>query len=476
MTDSQELWAWSAAELATAIAVGHISSVEATEAALARMEAVNPQINAVVDALPEQALAEARAADTARARGEAFGPLHGVPVTAKMNADYKGRATANGVPAFADLIAPEDGSVVRNLRAAGAVIVGRTNTPPFSMSFFTDNELFGPTLNPYDPETTPAGSSGGAGAAVSAGIGAVAHGSDIGGSIRLPAYANGVFGLRPTAGLLPGYNPSASSERLIVSQMASVQGPLARSVQDLRLGLAALSGSDPRDAVQVPMPPLDMSFRPRPCKVALIAEPEDCEADPEVRDAIARAAQYLADAGYEVEEVATPSLLAGSRLWGDILANEILSGSLDAMRRLGDARLSHLLDLLVSGVAEMDRTAFLTAFASRNIMLRDWQMLFATHPLVLTASSWRRPYPLRHDLAEGVTGETFLTELAPAFMPPILGLPGLAVPMGEVNGLPTGVQLLSTRFGENTLLAAAEVLERRAPTVRPVDPRPVRAV
>jgi len=471
---SEDLWSWTAAELATAISVGDISSVEATESAIARMEAVNPKLNAVVDALPEAALEDARAADASRARGAELGVLHGVPVTIKMNADYKGHATANGVPAFAKLIAPEDGSVVRSLRAAGAVIIGRTNTPPFSMSFFTDNELFGPTMNPYDPETTPAGSSGGAGSAVAAGIGALAHGSDIGGSVRLPAYANGVFGLRPSAGVLPCHNPSQTGERMVISQVASVQGTLARSVRDIRLGMQALSLWDPRDPLQVPMPPIDRDYVARPCKVALIAEPEGCDADPEVLDAIARAAGFLRDAGYEVEEVATPSMLEAAQLWQDLLCNEILSGPIHAIRELGDARVNRLLDTMVASTEPLDRDGFMAAFARRSTVLRDWQMLFATHPLVLTANSWRRPYPARHDMGADVTSRTYVTELAPAFMAPILSLPGLSVPMGEVAGLPTGVQLLSTRFAENMLLAAGEVLERRQPALRPIDPRPMR--
>lgn len=471
---TKDLWSWTAAELATAIAVGDISSVEATEAALARMEAVNPALNAVVDALPEEALRDARAADAARARGEELGLLHGVPITTKMNADYKGRATANGVVAFADLIAPEDGSAVRSLRHHGAVIIGRTNTPAFSMSFFTDNDLFGPTMNPYDPEITPAGSSGGAGAAVAAGIGALAHGSDIGGSIRLPAYVNGVFGLRPTTGVLPCYNPSSQSERLLASQVASVQGPLARSVKDIRLGLQALSLWDPRDPLQVVMPPVDPGFVARPCKVAVIREPEGCSADPEVIDAIARAAAMLSDAGYEVEEVETPSLLAASELWQVVVGHELLSGPIHGIRKLGDARVNRLMDLLCDTLEPLDRDAFLAAFASRSTVLRQWQMLFATHPIVLTAPSWRRPYPARHEMQPETSGQTYLTELAPAFMPPVLGLPGFSVPMGVVDGLPTGVQLLSTRFAENMLLAAGEVLERRQPALRPIDPRPAR--
>jgi amidase len=182
-----ETWRWDAADIARAIRLGALSAREATEAALARLAAANPAINAVVDPLPDLALAAADAADAARARGDALGPLHGVPITVKVNADMEGRATTNGVVAFRDAIAPADSAVVGNLKRAGAVVIGRTNTPAFSWRWFTDNDLHGRTLNPWSAGHTPGGSSGGAAAAVAAGIGAVAHGNDIGGSVRYPA-------------------------------------------------------------------------------------------------------------------------------------------------------------------------------------------------------------------------------------------------------------------------------------------------
>ena len=158
---SDELWSWTASELAAAISSGRVSSIEATKSALARMEQVNPVLNAVVDPLAESALETAASADRELLQTGPRGPLHGVPITVKINVDYEGRATTNGTAVFKDLIAPEDGSVVRNLRAAGAVIIGRTNTPEFSMRWFTENELHGQTFNPHDARITPGGSSGG---------------------------------------------------------------------------------------------------------------------------------------------------------------------------------------------------------------------------------------------------------------------------------------------------------------------------
>ncbi|WP_244439718.1 amidase [Nitratireductor aquibiodomus] len=359
-----ELWSWNASDLAKAIRERRVSSREAVESAVARMEAVNPHLNAVVDPLPEAALSEARAADNALARGDAPGILHGVPVTVKINVDYAGRATTNGVRSQADLIAPEDGSVVRNLRAAGAIVIGRTNTPCYSMRWFTDNALHGATLNPHDKDITPGGSSGGAGSAAAAGIGTIAHGNDIGGSIRYPAYCCGVYGLRPSSGLLPSYNPSQLSERMIASQMMAVQGPLARSASDLSLGIEALSRHDPRDVWQVPAPNLTSPEMQKPCRVALFTDPEECAVDPEVAQAILLAAERLREAGYQVEEVPIPSISEAAHLWRMVMINEMRSGLLTQIEKNGDAAIRYAAEAFCEGVPELDRTGFLQALAS----------------------------------------------------------------------------------------------------------------
>ena len=198
-----ELWRWPASNLAQAISTRQISSREAVTSCLVRLEEVNPRINAVVDVMADDALAAADHADEIIARREAVGPLHGVPVTIKINVDCVGRTTTNGVVAFQDRIAKTDSPPVANWRKAGAIVIGRTNVPPFSARFFTDNALYGRTLNPWDVARTPGGSSGGAAAAVATGIGPLAHGNDRAGSIRYPAFACGVAGLRPTIGVVP---------------------------------------------------------------------------------------------------------------------------------------------------------------------------------------------------------------------------------------------------------------------------------
>ncbi|MEM8651237.1 MAG: amidase family protein, partial [Pseudomonadota bacterium] len=180
VADVTPLWQWSAADIAQSVRNGEVTALEVTEAAIARLEAVNPALNAVVENLADQARTQAQALDKSEAPK---GSLHGVPVTIKINVDQKGHSTSNGVPAFKDIIAPEDAPIVRNLKSAGAVIIGRTNTPEFSFRADTDNPLYGRTHNPWGSHVSAGGSSGGAGSAVMAGIGALAHGNDIGGSL-----------------------------------------------------------------------------------------------------------------------------------------------------------------------------------------------------------------------------------------------------------------------------------------------------
>ncbi len=206
----EDLWRLSAKELAGLIRSKKVSAKEAASSALARLDAVNPKINAVVDHRPEEVLAQAARVDAAIARGEDAGPLAGVPVTIKANIDQEGFATTNGLKLQHDLIARANSPVVDNLRKAGAVMLGRTNCPAFSYRWFTTNLIHGDTRNPRDPHLTPGGSSGGAGAAVAAGIGHIAHGTDIAGSIRYPAYACGVHGIAADGRPRPGFQCGAA--------------------------------------------------------------------------------------------------------------------------------------------------------------------------------------------------------------------------------------------------------------------------
>lgn len=310
MTD---LWRLSATQLADRIRWRAVSAREAAQAALDRLDQVNPRINAVVDHRPDQVLAQADAVDRTIARGEDPGPLGGVPVTVKINADQAGFATSNGLTLQRDLIATANSPVVDNLLRAGAVILGRTNAPAFSLRWFTDNRLHGATRNPRDPALTPGGSSGGAAAAVAAGIGHLAHGTDVGGSIRYPAYACGVHGLRPTLGRVPAFNASGP-ERGIGPQLMAVSGPIGRTIADLRLGLAAMAAPDMRDPWWVPAP---LEGPPVRRHAALCLRPDGLAIVPEVEAALLDAGRRLEAAGWTVERIEnTPSLQESSELQG----------------------------------------------------------------------------------------------------------------------------------------------------------------
>src|ERR1700754_810161 len=295
----KDIWRLPAHELAGLIRAKQVSAKQAASAALARLDAVNPAINAVVDHRPDDVLAQAEAVDAAIARGEAVGPLAGVPVTVKVNIDQEGFATTNGLKLQRDVIALSNSPVIDNLRKSGAMILGRTNCPAFSYRWFTTNLVHGDTKNPRDPSITPGGSSGGAGAAVAAGIGHIAHGTDIAGSIRYPAYANGVHGLRPTVGRIAAFN-AALPERTIGPQISAVSGPLARTIADLRISLAAMSGFDPRDPWWVPAP---LEGVRREKRAALCLDPDGLDSVPEVKAAVADAGKRLERAGWSVEEV-----------------------------------------------------------------------------------------------------------------------------------------------------------------------------
>jgi amidase len=288
---TNELWRWSAVDLAQAIRQREVSSREAVQSCLQRAAQLNPVFNPLTEICADQALKAADAADAAVRGGAPLGLLHGVPVTIKANADLAGSATTNGVVAYRDLIASENNPAVDNWLKAGAVVIGRSSVPAFSWRWFSDNDLHGRTVNPFDAARTPGGSSGGASVAAALGMGPLAHGSDQGGSIRYPAYACGVAGLRPSQGRVPAYNASQKSERPVASQLAATQGPLARNIADLRLGLEAMSAGDSRDPWWVPAP-LDLRRPGDSRRVALFCGTSALKSDPAVLDALLRAAKY----------------------------------------------------------------------------------------------------------------------------------------------------------------------------------------
>ncbi|MBS0519046.1 MAG: amidase [Proteobacteria bacterium] len=464
-----ELWQLDATDLARLIRTGQASAREAVDSVLGRLHKVNPAINAVVRVLEEDARAAAETADAARARGHVLPPLHGVPVTTKINVDQAGLPTDNGVVALKDFIAKEDSAVVANLKHAGAIVIGRTNAPAFSMRIFTDNALHGRTLNPLDPSVSPGGSSGGAGAATATGIGAIAHGNDIGGSVRIPAYCNGVVGLRTGFARIPSLNPStAATGRPIGAILMAVQGPHTRTIRDARLALEVMARGDRRDWRwnDVPMqgPPAA-----RPIKVAIVPEFPGSKTHPAQAAAVRQAGKHLQSAGYVVEEIMPPDLERGVELWHMICVTDVFGGLWPQMQKVGDPDGIASMRAWLEVHKPVDLATYVSALTEREGLLFRWMSFMQQWPLVILPTLADLPPKQVADISvEGQKG--VLDSMRPALLAPLLGLPGLAVPVGRHGKLRTGVQIMSMRNREDLCLDAGEVIEAAEGVVTPVDP------
>jgi amidase len=450
-----------AAALAALIRARQLSAEEATRATLARIDRLNPGLNAIVQRRDEDALSEARALDTRIAKGEDPGPLAGVPVTVKVNIDQAGFATTNGLRIQKDLIAQEDSPPVANLRRAGAVIVGRTNTPAFSLRWFTRNSLHGSTKNPAFPALTPGGSSGGAASATAAGLGAIGHGTDIAGSIRYPAYACGIHGLRPGLGRVPAFNATAG-DRLIGGQLMAVSGPLARSAADLRLGLTALSQPDKRDPWWTPAIPTPYAKR-----AALALTPDGLDTDPAIQDALTAAARSLEAAGWEIGTPALPPFREAMELQLTLWLSEFGLGGADAVAREADPDASFVHRELTKLAPAPTLESFMRALQSRARLARLWRGFFADWPVLLTPVSARLPFLDHYDTTSPQAFAEVIEAQMPQIAPPFMGLPGLTVTTGRIQTHPIGIQLLADRGREDILLDLADLL---APEILAVTP------
>lgn len=457
------LWQWPATDIVRATRNGEISCHDVTASVVERLRAVNPALNAITLDQGDEALDCARRLDQARAGGATPGPLFGVPVTIKDNVDVRGQRTPNGVAGWANVVAPDHSPVVKNLLDAGAVIVGRTNAPEFSMRATTNNPLYGLTRNPWDARISCGGSSGGAGVAVAMGMGAIAHGNDIGGSIRFPALHCGVTGLKPSLGRVPAYLPSGAAERPFMSAFMSVQGPLARCVADLRLGLAAMAAPDARDPFWAPAP---LQGPPTARRVGLVSNIPGLTIAPEVAGGLRAAAQALVKAGYVVEEITPPDLSRSGELALRLLSTDIQHQMLPVARKLGSAQINWYLDTWFA-VAPPFATAgeLLDAQAARNTLLRQWQMLMTQHPLILIPQRMQALLEVDEDLRSEAALTDILHGLAPSVTFNLLGMPSVLAPTGLADGLPMGVQVVAERFREDICLAAAEAIEQGCGTL-----------
>ena len=466
-----EPWRKSASELASLIASGKLSATEAVEAHLARIEAVNPQVNAVVRVLASEARAAAREADRMTAAGEPRGRLHGVPFTVKENIDMAGLPTTWGVPALAQAVVPLDAPVVERMRAAGAIPIGRTNVPDMALRVHTDSSLHGLTRNPWNRGRTAGGSSGGEAVALATGMSPIGLGNDIGGSLRNPANACGIASIRPSAGRVPDAGFVPSEDRLLAVQLMNVQGPMARRVADVRLGLQVLMGAHPRDPWSIDAPLAGRAVS-KPIRVAVVPAPPGGSVDPVVSGVVRRAADALANAGYDVVEACPPCYEEAVAVWARFIMGDFASVLDQLTPLMGAGGLAFLTAVNRTVPPLADTAAMSQMFASRDGIARAWSIFLATHPLVLTPTWTQLPFEHGFDAATPEGAAATVELMRPVVPANLLGLPSACVPAGrdEATGLPVGVLLTGQRLREDLCLDAAEAVEARLGLETPIDP------
>ena len=450
---SDDMVWWSATETAARVAARTVSAVDVTDAHLARVAAVNGDINAITRVNPH-ARAEAEAVDRAVTQGRELA-LAGVPVTIKDNVDVAGQTTPNGVPALDIMVAASDAPLVENLRAAGAVILGRTNTPEFSWRWHTDNPLFGPTLNPWDGRLTPGGSSGGASAALAAGFGCLAQGNDAGGSVRWPANCTGVSALRPTVGRIASHNVTAGGERPLGIELAAVQGSMARSAADCRAMFEVMTASTWRDPSYVPAP-FDRRHEMRVgWHLGAGVDPH-----PDVVAAVESACGALAGQGWTVEPVTIPDLEASARDWATLINTDFHVTNRSSMLALGSPAIAAMLDIFDRVGPAVDLAGMYALLARRAAQLRAWQRLLVEDVDVVVLPGAMEPaWAAGDDTTSPARLEAIFAANTPLVAFNFLGLPVAAQPTGVVDGRPIGVQIVARRFAEHVALDAAETIE-----------------
>ncbi|MEU7859925.1 amidase [Nonomuraea sp. NPDC049141] len=458
-----ELWALPAGELARLVGAREVSSREVVQAHLTRITEVNPHVNAITVVLDEQALEAADAADRALRDGAAPGPLCGVPMTVKENVDVAGSATTLGIVALRDAVAPRDAPHVAQLRAAGAIPIGRTNLPEFGMRWHTDNALRGATRNPWSAGHTPGGSSGGDAAAVATGLTPLGIGNDGAGSLRWPAQCCGVAALKPSLGRV-AHSGQASPFGF---QLLAVHGPIARRVADLRLAFDHMCGHAPGDPWYAPAP----LRGPAPAAPLGVAAVTGLDADPQVTAAVRQAAKLLADAGYQVTESLPPALDRASEIYTQIMSSygrvHEEQPPVETIASEGFVRFWTAFEEPWTRAA--GRAAF-DPMMERAAIARAWDDWTASAPLVLAPICTLPAFPVNADLdPEWVAG--WPAALRMSVVANLLGLPSVAVPTGHAGGLPQAVQIIGPRFREDLCLDAAAAIEAGTPSLTPIDPR-----
>jgi aspartyl-tRNA(Asn)/glutamyl-tRNA(Gln) amidotransferase subunit A len=450
-----------ATALAGAIRQKAVSPVEVVDALLARIERVNPAINAYCTVTADAARAAARDAEARLARGGPLGPLHGVPVSVKDTLWTAGVRTTMGSVIHADFVPAEDALVVARLKAAGAIVLGKTTTPEYAFKGLTDSALFGVTRNPWSLAHTPGGSSGGAGAAVAAGLGPIGVGTDEGGSIRLPASFSGVVGLKPTFGLVPRVPVG-------VAELLTHIGPLARTVADCALFLTVAAGRDDRDGWSAPAPPADylaeLGRPPGALRVAWSPRLGYAAVDPEVLRVTGAAAARLPALGWTVEE-ADPGFEDPAAI-SDAFRYPLLAAALGDHLAAHRARMDPGLVALVEWGQRMTGEDVARALLGRHALWAWVEAFFRRYDLLVTPMIAVPPFRADAAPPTEIAGRAVGRRGWMPFTYPfnLTGQPAISLPCGwTAEGLPIGLQLVGRRFEDALVLRAAAAFEAAWP-------------
>jgi amidase len=375
------------------------------------------------------------------------------------------------VPALATAVVPADAPVVERMRAAGAIPIGRTNVPDMALRVHTDSSLHGLTRNPWHPGRTAGGSSGGEAAALASGMSPIGLGNDIGGSLRNPANACGIASIRPSAGRVPDAGFVPAEDRLLAVQLMNVQGPMARRVADVRLGLQVLMGAHPRDPWSIDAP-FEGPRLARPIRVAVLPEPPGGSTDPKVAAAVRRAAQALVDAGYVVEETCPPRYDDAIGCWRRLVMGDFGSVLALLSPMMGADAMAFLNNFNQDIPPLADVAAWSQLMAERDGIARAWSTFMADRPLLLSPTWTQLPFEHGFDSATPAGSAATKELMRPVVPANLLGLPSACVPAGrdEETGLPIGVLITGRRLREDLCLEAAEAIEARLGVATPIDP------
>jgi len=468
--DANEICGMTAVETAARVRAGELSPLEVVDAVLARMDALEPELHAFCTPTPELARRDARRVEQALQRGERTGPLAGVPVSVKDLIFTKGIRTVSGCAAYRDFVPDEDDVAVERLKAAGAILLGKTNVTELGYSAASHNPVFETTRNPWDVSRTSGGSSAGAGAAVASGVGALALGSDGGGSVRIPAAFCGTFGIKPSMGRIPLY-PGARDERYPgASGWESLEcyGPLTRTVRDAALMLSVVTGPDMRDRHSLPRADFDWlascDGELRGARVAYSPDWGYMAVEPEVADLVARAVRvFERDLGCVVEE-ASPGWPDPAAAFAAVMIGETdLRGMRAMVAEHGGEMSSHLVDLLSRPWTAEDLTD--ANMVRKSVVNAMWRLM-TRYDLLLTPTAPVAAFPLHMQGPERIGGRYVRPESFLGFTFPLnfTGQPAASVPCGFTrDGLPVGLQIVGRHLDDATVLRASAAFEAAQP-------------